>query len=650
MIIEREQINKAKEKLGDRNADIIAEMLNIQQYDPIKKRGLCHFHHEDTPSFIYNPKGYYFKCFGCNITCDIISAYMESGKTYMEAAEQLFKEADMPIALGEHHVKTKSQYKYPKQETNEDQTQVYDYWKLRCISQNTVDYVGVRQDNHGNSVFEYYDTNDVLTMVKYKPTHPIDKSKGQSKTWAQQGADTSPLLYNMNKVNAELPLLITEGEPDMLAAIESGYKNTVSVPFGSQNYSWIEENWDWLEQFPSIIIASDNDEAGIKMQKECIYRLGSWRTKVMVIPEYYEQENGTKSKVNDINELLFYGGKEAVLNGIINAKDTPVESLVDFSEIKEVDLSDIDGIYTGIQEFDQEMMRLFYGTFNILTGINGSGKSSFLSQLVAQSLDQSKDVWMYSAELPNYMLKNWQQYIFAGNRNITEYQTTKGSIYYKVNNDTKNQIDSYYKNRFFIYKDGWKRDIPSIQKSMVDSARKFGSKLFIIDNLTAINLECGDNEKWGKQVDFVNWLIDFAKKYHVVVMLVIHPKKIEAMRRLTKLDVAGLGSIVDLAHRLISLYRVSPKEKQGIKKMNGNGWIQEPIKYDVIMDVLKDRMRGREGLSIGLHYDVPSRRFFTNKEEYDHQYKFDTNVYTNSIPYPIPDESEVYGEITSEGA
>ena len=124
MIIEREQINKAKEKLGDRNADIIAEMLNIQQYDPIKKRGLCHFHHEDTPSFIYNPKGYYFKCFGCNITCDIISAYMESGKTYMEAAEQLFKEADMPIALGEHHVKTKSQYKYPKQETNEDQTHI----------------------------------------------------------------------------------------------------------------------------------------------------------------------------------------------------------------------------------------------------------------------------------------------------------------------------------------------------------------------------------------------------------------------------------------------------------------------------------------------------------------------------------------------
>ena len=106
------------------------------------------------------------------------------------------------------------------------------------------------------------------------------------------------------------------------------------------------------------------------------------------------------------------------------------------------------------------------------------------------------------------------------------------------------------------------------------------------------------------------------------------------MRRLQKFDVAGLGSIVDLAHRLISLYRVTPKDKEGVKKQNGNGWVTEPVKYDVMLDVLKDRMRGRENMSIGLYYDIPSRRFYTNEKEYDYQYEWDTDVYENKLLYP----------------
>ena len=128
------------------------------------------------------------------------------------------------------------------------------------------------------------------------------------------------------------------------------------------------------------------------------------------------------------------------------------------------------------------------------------------------------------------------------------------------------------------------------------------------------------------------------------------------MRRLQKFDVAGLGSIVDLAHRLFSLYRVTPKEKQGIRKQNGSGWLQEPIEYDVLLDVLKDRMRGRENLSIGLYYDVPSRRFFTNAEEYNYQYQWDDRQYDKSLPYPYEhgyidpaqqkaEEDEVFGRI-----
>ena len=77
----------------------------------------------------------------------------------------------------------------------------------------------------------------------------------------------APLLFNMNRVNVNSPLLICEGEPDCLSAIEAGFKNAVSVPLGSSNLHWIDENLEWLDQFDSIIICADNDEAGLKMQK-----------------------------------------------------------------------------------------------------------------------------------------------------------------------------------------------------------------------------------------------------------------------------------------------------------------------------------------------------------------------------------------------
>lgn len=811
MLIEREKILEAKEKLGDDNAFLMAEILELEDFDERNLKACCPFHQEDTPSFIYNKKNQTFHCFGCGKTVDILDSFMYKGHTYLEACEKLFEAAKIPYTFGEKGVRTKHQYRYPKEEPLNKKESVYLYLALRGISIETVDRLDIRQDSRGNCVFNYYDTNDVLTMVKYRPSHEVDKAKGEIKNWAQKDADTSPLLFNMNRINTSMPLLIVEGEIDCAAAIESGYANTVSVPFGAGNFTWIENNWDWLELFDSIIIASDNDEAGKKMRKEVVYRLGSWRCKVVDIPTFYEKEDGKRVTVNDLNEMMFWCGKEAVLNAIINAKDQPVASVVDFSDIEDMDLSEIDGIYTGIHEFDAEMQRLYYGTFNIVTGVNGcvdaeteyhngkewksiaeytagemvlqyttsgkceyvqpvkyhryeasyfyhiyhenmdqyvspehnlvilkdgkikkinaeafigildsaraymygilvnerskecyelcsksyfitpytmiatlhvntelkiaktrykycftvpsgmlvlrrngkvcvtgnSGKSSFLSQLVCQSVDQGKDAWLYSRELPNYMSKNWINYIFAGNRHIRKYVDERDSVYYKVLPEARKVIDEYYREHIFIYKDDYENTIEAIEKSMEDSVRKYGSKLLIIDNLTAINFNCGDNEKWGKQVDFVNWCITFAKKFHVVVILVIHPKKIETMRRLTKFDVQGLGSIVDLAHRLISLYRVTPKDKAGERRHDGKGWYREPIRYDVMCDILKDRMRGRENLSIGLYYDVPSRRFFTNEKEFNHQYKWDNNEYTDTLPVPkqLRNEEEVFGVI-----
>ena len=654
MQVDRDVIMQAKEKLGDQNASIIVEELDIQDFDYKDMRCCCPFHQEDHASFIYNPKSFNFHCFGaCGRSYDILDVFMMKGMTYAEACRKLFELAEIPYSFGELGVHTRRQYRYPKEVPCSDKSAVYEYFKKRKISPATLDYTDVRQDENGNVVFNYYDTNDVLTMVKYRPARKV--SKGENKCWCQKDADTTPLLFNMNRINTTAPLLICEGEPDCLSAIEAGFTNAVSVPLGSGNFHWMEENWDWLQQFETIIICADNDEAGYKMQKECVYRLGSWRTKVVDVPTVYESPSGKKWAVNDLNEVLFRFGKEKVMEIILDAKESPVPGVVDFSDIEDIDLDTLEGIPTGLPCLDRYLMKLFYGTLNIVTGINGSGKSSFLNQIICQCLERGENAYLFSGELPNFQAKNWLNFIFAGQRNVKECHYND-STYYKVTPEAKKSISEYYRGRLFLRQDGESNKVSDILASMENTVRKFGTKLLVLDNLTAMDLECSDDNKYEKQGELIMKLIAFCVKFNVTIILVVHPHKIDTMRRLSKMDVQGLSAIIDLAHRIISLYRVQESDREGVPKMNGNGWRVKPIKSDVIIDILKDRLTGYESRSLEVFYDRPSRRFFTNEQELDYQYAWDKTQYNTPLPFPpeqlnqSDEEDEVFGNVNGGGA
>lgn len=627
MLIEKDKLRQAKEKIGNESASIIAELMSLKEYDEKNKKALCPFHNEDTPSFVWNSKGLFFHCFGCGKNVSIVDAYMHTGLTFIEACSKVFELANIPYSFGEHGIKTKSQYKYPHEEKQEHKELAYAYLESRKISRETIDYADVRQDSHGNIVFNFYDPNDVLTMVKYKPSHKIDKNKKEAKTWCQNGADTTPLLFNMNRVNFEQPLLITEGEPDTLAAIEAGYKNTVSVPFGANNYTWIEENWDWLEQFDSLIIAMDNDEAGLKAQKEIVYRLGSWRTKIMIIPDYIEREDGRKQRIKDINELLYFKGKNAVFDAIVNAKDTPVSSVVDFSDIEDLDMFDIDGIETGFEELDKELIKIFYGTLTILSGTPSSGKSSFINQLIANAIDKGVGTFLYSKEMPERITSNWIMLSFAGSRHIKEYHTPSGKSYYKVPIPIKNEIKEWSKGKLYIYKDDQPNELDDIKQSMTDCVRKYGVHLIVIDNLMMLNMNANEDNKYEKQTELINWLISFASRYNVAVILVAHPRKMaDVTADVGMYEISGSSNIINLAHRSIGLRRISKKEKEDPRNKYHN--------YDVLMTVIKDRYLGKNEYQLGFHYDFMSRRFYTNYGEYARQFGWDNRNYEESLPIP----------------
>ena len=82
---------------------------------------------------------------------------MHTGLTYLEALQKLFEEAKMVVSFGEKGVKTKHQYRYPKEEPINEKENVYSYLAKRCISKQTIDTLDVREDANGNIVFNYYD-------------------------------------------------------------------------------------------------------------------------------------------------------------------------------------------------------------------------------------------------------------------------------------------------------------------------------------------------------------------------------------------------------------------------------------------------------------------------------------------------------------
>lgn len=815
VLVNKEEIRKAKEKLGVDNAYWMAEILDLQQFDERNLKSLCPFHSEDTPSFIYDKKRFAWHCFGvCGRSYDIIDVLMmKLGYTYMQAVQALFEKAGVEFSLGEVGVRTKAQYRYPEPMYADNKEATYAYMESRGISKETVDYLNIGQDTKGNMLFQYYDTNDVLTVCKVRPSRRVEKSEKTPKIWYLKDEDGVPfdhaqILYNMNKVNADAPLLITSGESDCAAAIESGWSNAVSIPGGDSNTQWVGECWDWLEQFDEVIICPDNDKSGAKYCKEIVPRLGSWRCRVASVPQEVEY-NGKKRLVNDLNELLFFAGKEAVMKTIVQAEATPVPSVIGFSDINAVDISEMDGVHTGFSGIDGDLHKLFYGSFNVVSGYPGcvdcetefytgkgwkriadyqpgdkvlqynmdgtatlvepekfhkypcdtfyhleaksgdklavdqmvsiehnivlsdgvgnlrkistaefvanmeslggffiptsyvygdgvfpnnglvsvknikqvclthasdgfkycftvpsgmlvlrrnncinitgnSGKTSFLYSLICNIIDQDVSSWVFSRELPEWMSKNWMLHMLAGRRWHNEKDGSSGDTFYSVPKGIQDEISSYYDGKLYFYKDDYPNDTENIMTSMVDSARRYGCKFFLLDNLMTISLGGSDENKNERQTKFINDLISFATKYQVVVVLVCHPnKQSDVMQNVGMYQISGTSNIINLAHRAFGLRRVTKREKEGYTEGRKE---HPPVYYDVVISIIKDRFGGRNQAEYCMYYDEIDRRFYSNNEEYGRDYGWDSRTYKNKPTSEklakIADmEDEVFGTV-----
>ena len=637
MIVPRELIIEAKTAMGEKAAHTIAEELELQDWSEKDLKAICPFHSEDSGSFIWNFKDNAFKCFGCGRRYGILDHYMmRDGLTYLGATQKLFEETGTKFSFGERGVRTHREYKYPERDASDDRSVVETYLNMRDISIDTLNYCDVQQDvTNKNVVFNYYDTNDVLSMIKYRPARNV--SKGENKNWSQKDS-TKPLLYNMNRVDpTDGALVLTEGEIDCLAVIESGYKNCVSVPFGANNYGWIEENWDWLEQFDKLVVWSDADDAGQAMRKEVCSRLGIWRAFYVEQPSSVINKSGKETDIKDANEVLHYFGKQKVLDLINDAKELPITGVEDLAQVEDFDIEKADGLKINLEPLDNIVYKVLYGSVAIISGKRGAGKSSFVNQcFVCEPLDQGKDVFYFSGELSAPVLKSWIELNMAGR----EHVEMKNDFVHVIKSESRKKIREWYKGRIWVYKDRT-NSADAILEKAITVTRKYGAKVWILDNLMTIDLDAvGEKDMYLKQKEFVKKLTKLAELYNVLIILVAHPRKTQAGQELGSDDISGSGDMMNLVQYIFANKRYTEREKMGEKDNQGKyrkG--KEPIIFDAETEVMKNRYTGKTGIA-QMYFDYPSYRFYSKPQELYKRFGWDEN----DTPIPTKDPN-VHGSI-----
>lgn len=274
------------------------------------------------------------------------------------------------------------------------------------------------------------------------------------------------------------------------------------------------------------------------------------------------------------------------------------------SDIKKVDLSQLESVKTGYTELDNKIVGLYMSEVTVLSGSNASGKSSWLNSLLLNIVQQGYRCALWSGELRADILKTWIQMVAAGKSRLQPSKINIGKYY--VPNDVGLMIDSWLDNNLYIYNNEYGTKWEQIFNDMTELL-KVGVKVFALDNLFSLDIDLFDGDKNNKQKELILQIKDFAKKNGVHIILVAHPRKV--MTFLRKNDISGTSDITNAVDNVFIIHRVNEDFLHAIKEFFGT---QAASRYDSFGNVLaveKNRMYGVADFMCGLVYESESRRF-----------------------------------------
>ena len=332
--------------------DVVGSYVSLGKRSGATLFGLCPFHNERTPSFAVNPAGQFFHCFGCGKGGGVINFIMEiENLSYPDAVRFLAKRAGMqiPEETDDREAKRRARllaanrdaakWFYEQLATPEGR-RCTDYMAGRKISPRIARRFGLgfapersgaflaamrekgyrEQELLESDLIRQGERGDFYCTFRDRLMFPIIDVRGEvigfsGRTLGDAGAkylnsrDTmvfnkgrNLFALNLAKKSKAGYIILSEGNIDIVALHQAGFDSAVA----SLGTSLTPEQARLLSRYTNeVIIAYDNDAAGIKASQRAIGILERLDLKVRVL-----QLTGAK----DPDEYIRARGPDAFRN------------------------------------------------------------------------------------------------------------------------------------------------------------------------------------------------------------------------------------------------------------------------------------------------------------------------------------------------
>ena len=425
------------------------------------------------------------------------------------------------------------------------------YLADRGISKETAEKFEVTayEDRPNIMFFPFFNEFGKLEFIKYR-NMAHKKGRNGSKEWRETGG--KPILFGMKQCVNFDRLVITEGQLDSMSVSEAGIENACSVPSGMKDFTWLPNCYEWIKRFNMVVVFGDLEKGHMSLLDTLKQRLPN---RVLAVRK--EDYLGEK----DANDILRSFGAEAVRKAVENAQEPDIGYVKELADVEDVDLNLLPKFKTGFYEIDSALGGgICFGQVCLLTGKRGNGKSTFMSNIVANAIDQGVGVFAYSGELAGYHFKRWLNCQLAGDNYMVESTNEYGDTVYTIDPAISKEISEWYRGKAFIYDNEFVEDNDE-HTALVEIVREVASrrnvKLICIDNLmTAMETVNEQSNLYLAQSNFVGELKKIAVRYDVAIILVAHPRKQgKEDTEFDNDDVSGSGDITNKVDIVMSYAR-----------------------------------------------------------------------------------------------
>lgn len=393
-----------------------------------------------------------------------------------------------------------------------------------------------------------------------------------------------PTLSSTNRT-----IVITEGEIDALSLAAYGYP-AVSVPFGGGRggkQNWIENEFDHLEAFETIFLATDMDQTGEEAAHEIASRLGRHRCYRVRLPRKDANDCLTAGIDAATIKAAFSSAKSFAPEGLRRASDYKDQVIGLFWPEPEKHLG-----YTVPYPKLKDKLHFRPAELTLWSGASGAGKSQLLSDCIPHWIAQNSRLCLASLEM-------------KGEQSLRRLAKQTGGLE-KPTKETIERILHFLDDGLILYEHVGKSSVDTLLDVFDYCRARYGCDQFIIDSLMRLGIASDD---YAGQEQAVYKMVDWAVLNSVHIHLVAHARKGGLDKDIPGTeDIKGASEIGANAFNIITIWRNRSLEDKIFAASLQEEKADLVKRPGVIMNIAKQRSGDFEG-KIGLWFDSQTYRY-----------------------------------------